>query len=270
MSQNIIPAMYSKTLGKILEEKGDLVRCVNGNYAGDLKEGDTAYAVTPGNITVRDYNGVPIPEEPDETDMEIVIDRYKYTSWKIPQKTQKQSHLDLTSIYAKRDSIAFDQARNQDILAQVVYADASNTFAQQALTKNNIYDILCDAYAMIGDNNALNQSERPFCVLNYKLINLLKKAPELTGTSALGDAVIKTGKVPDVCGFDIIISNHLVAAAGVYNIMFGTQDAITYAEQFKITEMEKKDFVTKYQTLYGYGLKTILPKALGKLPATIA
>jgi hypothetical protein len=78
------------------------------------------------------------------------------------------------------------------------------------------------------------------------------------------------GSIGKMAGVDILVCTNFAAVSGTYNIMFGTNDAITYASQVVDMEKNKKDFKTTVQGLYVYGAKVILPKALGKLVVTLS
>ena len=71
---------------------------------------------------------------------------------------------------------------------------------------------------------------------------------------------------------DVLVSTNLTAVSNKYYILAGTNDAITFASQLsKIESLRDKDsFSDLVRGLYLYGAKTVQPKALAKMVATVS
>jgi hypothetical protein len=266
---NFVPELTSKKLGKYLDNNTHMMKCVNRNYEGEIKNaGDSVKIVTPGNVTIRDYNGIIQTEKPSNTDTTLIVDQAKYFSFEATAIELAQSQSDLIPIYKERGGKALEIVRDTYLLSKVADADASNVISTSVVTKDNFYSKLSTARTLLGNNNAL-EGKKPFVIIDYVLEGLLNQAPEFIQANKLGEGTLTEGAIGRIAGFDILVSSNFTASSGTYNIMFGTDDAITYASQVVKSEMIDQNFKTVCQSLYTYGAKVILPKALGKLVVTL-
>jgi hypothetical protein len=112
-------------------------------------------------------------------------------------------------------------------------------------------------------------------------VGMLRKDVRFTGNGTTENmSILKNGKIPNVSGFDIRQSNNLSGATsgtlatvgGVYTILAGIKDAVTFAEQadnvdaFK-PEQGRGDAVKGF---HDYGGKVTRPYALASCPITKA
>lgn len=266
-----IPEIFSQKLGKSLDKTTVMMSCVNRNYEGEIRQqGDSVNIVTPGEIAVRKYAGVVVTDKPSATDQNFPVDQADYFSFEVSKIEEAQSHTDLISTYTKRAKKAIELNRDSYLLSLVANADASNVISTSVITKDNFYSKVVEAKKKLSLNNALNGGEKPWMIIDPELEALLVQAPEFIQANKLGENTLTEGSIGRIAGVDILVCTNFVAVAGTYNIMFGTNDAITYASQVVDMEKNKKDFKTTVQGLYVYGAKVILPKALGKLVVTLS
>lgn len=266
-----IPQIYSQKLGKNLDNTGVMMQCVNHNWEGEIKsKGDLVKIITPGDIDVRKYAGTVVTDKPTSTDQTFQITQADYFSFEVSKIEEAQSQTDLISTYTDRAKVAIELNRDSYLLSKVADAHADNTIATSVLTKYTIYDDFVEMYEKLGSSNALNEKNKPWVIIDYALRSLIVKAPEFIQATSAGDNVIRKGALGDFAGFDVLVCTNFSATAGTYNVMFGTNDAITYASQVVDMEKNKKDFKTTVQGLYVYDAKVVLPKALGKRVFTLS
>lgn len=268
---NFVPEIFSKKLGKSLDNKGVMMQCVNRDWEGEIKsKGDTVNIITPGNISVKKYGGVVTSEKPSSSNQQLLIDQADYFSFQVSKIEEAQSQEDLIKIYSERASIAVELARDSYLQGMVAYAHANNVISTSVVTKHNIYDKFVGAYEKLGTANALNSGKTPFIIIDFVLRSLIVENDYFVQATDLGDKVVRKGAIGQFAGFDVLVSTNFSASSGTYNVMYGTDEAITYASQVVDMEKDKKDFVTTVQGLYVYGAKVVLDKALGNLVLTLS
>lgn len=271
MTGNFVPEILSKKLGKNLDKSAVMMQVVNRNYEGEIREkGNSVDIVTPGDIAVRKWAGVVQTDKPASTIQNFPVDQADYFSFEVSKLEEAQSQEDLIGIYSKRASKAIELNRDSYVLSLVANADSSNVISTSVITKDNFYSKVVAARTCLGNNNALNQGENCWMVIDHNLEALALQAPEFIQANKLGEDTLTKGAIGRIAGMDILVCTNFAAVAGTYNIMFGTNDAITYASQVVDMEKNKKDFKTTVQGLYVYGAKVVLPKALGKLVVTLS
>ncbi len=268
---NFSPEIFSKKLGKNLDNTTNMMQCVNQNWAGEIKSaGDIVNIITPGDINVRTFGGAVTSDKPNSSNQQLTIDQAKYFSFQVSKIEEAQSQENLLDIYTKRAKIAIELVRDSYLLSKVADVDAGNVIPTSVVTKDNIYDKFCEAYQLLGTANALNDGQSPWIIVDYVLRSLIIRSPEYTQATAKGDAVIRDGALTNFAGFDVMVCTNFSASSGTYNTMFGTNDAITYASQVIDMEKNKKDFVTTVQGLYTYAALMQQPTCAGNLVLTLS
>jgi hypothetical protein len=268
---NFVPEILSQKLQKNLDKTGVMMQVVNRNYEGEIKQkGSSVDIVKPGSISVRKYAGTVITDKPSSTQQNFPVDQADYFSFEVSKIEEAQSQSNLIEIYSQRAKVAIELNRDSYLQALVADAAAANTISTSIITKNNIYDKFSNAYSLLGASNALNDGKRPWIIVDYALRKLLVNCPEFTQANQLGADTLRKGAVGEIAGFEVLTSTNFAAVGGTYSIMFGTNEAITYASQVVDMERNKKDFKTTVQGLYVYGAKVVEPAALGKLVVTLS
>lgn len=272
------PEIWSKKLSKTFHNSGAMMECVNKNFEGEIKgAGDTVKIRKAGSITVGTYDGSDFTfEEASTTLVELLIDQQKYFAFKVDDVAKAQSDINVMNSHLKEAKKAIELVKDTFLLSKHADVTAGNTIGEEgtpiALTKDNIYDKLCDLYEVLETSNALQGGVKPWLMINPKAKKLIKKSPEFTHASKAGDDTIRKGAIGEIAGFDIMVSTNLVEVGGKYYFMAGTNEAITFASQVATVEDVRleKNFGTGIKGLYVYGGKTECPEALAKLIATIA
>jgi hypothetical protein len=141
------------------------------------------------------------------------------------------------------------------------------------LTKTNILDYIVDTGTVMDEQNAPETGR--WMVLPAWATGMIKKS-DLKDAAMTGDpkSPIRNGLIGMIDRFTIYNSNLLATTADgggqtAYNIIFGTNEAITFATQLTETETirSQDSFADKIRGLQVYGYKTVQSKMLGLLYA---
>ena len=272
------PELWSKELNRRLVDYGVMFDCVNRNYEGEIKnQGDTVHIQTPAAVTIGTYveeTGINYEELKGDT-IPLVIDQAKYFGFKIPDIDKVQSNVNLMTNYtgeAKKEVI-----NTKDAYLHALGIAAAQDHGAVAITPENIYGTLVDMYAKLADANAIDadgkakDGTRPFVIVSPQVAAVIKKSPEATHGTKLGDDTVRKGAILDFAGFDVKQSTLIKNKSG-FAILAGTTEGITYAEQInKVRGLEDKDtFGTYVSGLYLFGGVAAQPKALVKATFTVA
>jgi len=276
MPANFIPEVMAKSV--LLALRNNMVGSsfVNRKYEGEIQAvGDTVNIVSPGAITISDYdkNGTLAWQALTDSQKQLIIDISKSFSFVVDDIDKFQSQPDIQQIYGDEAAFALKEVSDTLIFGKYIDASASNIIDTIVLTKSNIYS------QFVNMQKRLNKSKVPLegrrAAVGPDEYALLLEAPEFVHATADGDKVIASGKVGNIAGFEVFMTNNLTeeAAATVATgtntqrfLMFTHPNyGITMAEQ--ILNVEKIRLESKFGTgvrgLHVYGLKTVRPDALG-------
>lgn len=276
------PEIWSKRLLENLDDYGVMAECVNRDWEGEIKyAGDTVRITQPGNVTLNTHDDdTPIQyEQPKGNQFILTVDQQKDWGFKISTIEQRQSNVkDIQSKYISRARVAVVNAKD-GFMHTTGFAGVytSNQLGEVTVTKNTIYDFCLDLYEKLSDTNAIDSDgkasdgKRPYLVLPPALVKLIKQSEEAKNATTLGDEVIRKGTILQYAGFDIKQSTLIKPNTGKYNILAGTSDGITFADQIVETKVtEDKDFFGIFVAgLYVYGAKVVEPKALASAVVTV-
>lgn len=271
------PEIWSKELNRRLVDYGVMFDCVNKNYEGEIKnQGDTVHIQTPAEVTINTYvEGTDMIYEDLKGDtLPLVINQAKYFGFKVPDIDKVQSNVNLMSNYtseAKKEVV-----NTKDAYLHALGIAAAADQGTEAITAANIYGTLVDMYAALASANAIDadgkakDGSRPFVIVSPQVAAVIKKSPEATHATKLGDDTVRKGAILDFAGFDVKQSTLIKNNSG-FAILAGTTEGITYAEQInKVRGLEDiKSFGTYVSGLYLYGGLAVQPKALVKATFTV-
>ncbi|WP_027633065.1 P22 phage major capsid protein family protein [Clostridium hydrogeniformans] len=266
--KNFIPQIWSARLLANLDKKLVYANAVNRDYEGEIKSfGDTVKINKMGNVTVKDYKDGKIddPEELSSEQTILTIDQAKYFNFKVDDVDRAQANVKLVDKGMERASYAIQDVIDQYIAGLVKDANIKmgNNTTPIEVTVSNAYDILVDLGVKLDEKNVPRTGR--FVILPPFYLGLIAKDPRFTKEYK----VLENGLVEgaSVSGFSIRMSNNVPVNAGKYNIMAGTDMAISFAGQ--VTEIEayrpEKSFSDAMKGLYVYGTKVVQPDCLANL-----
>lgn len=250
------PKIWSDKININLDNYGAYNDIVNRKYEGDIKrKGDTVKFYTYGNLTVKDYTKADITfEDPQGTLTELKVDQNKFIAFEVDDIDKIQSNVDLVNGFTKRMAIAF--AKTKDLfLHNLAVAGAGKTLSSTTLTKDNVWEVICNMYAELASANAIvdgvdYSGKRPALVLTPKAEGILKQAPQYFA-NAFGNEVLRKGQIGIIGGFDVFVDSNIEGS----EMVALTSDAIMFAEQITETQTGKaeKSFKDYVKSLHVYG-----------------
>ena len=274
------PELWAKELNRLMLDSGVMLDCVNTKYEGLIKnEGDTVHIQTPGEVTVGNYDGETAInyQELDGDRATLVIDQKKFWGFIVKDIEKVQANVDYAEAYIKNAKKALVNAQDAFLLGKSVDVPAENQLGAVTLTKDNVYSKIVAVRTKLRKANAIDDTgldgtnKHPWMVVDPDTMGVILQAPEFIHATKLGDETLRKGAVGRIAGVDIKESTVLKAVGGKTTILAGTTEAITFAQQIiKVETIKDKDFFGDYvRGLYVYGAKTVNPKCLVSMEATI-
>ena len=280
MATNVFkPELWSKLLLRDIMNYGVMLDCVNRNYEGEIKnQGDTVHIQKIGDITINthDESKAMTHQNISGTTQVLKISQAKDFMFLVSDIDKVQANVELMTKYtnkAKKNVVNVKDA----YLHALGIAAATNDLGTVAVTPENIYGTLVDMFAELARANAIGadgkgeDGKRPYIVLPPEVVAVIKKSPEASHATTLGDDTVRKGAIMQYAGFDIKQSTN-VGADGTFNILAGTTEGITYAEQItKVESLKDKDYFGDFvRGLYLYGGLAAQPECLVKAVFTVA
>lgn len=284
-----IPAVYSKkTLRRFLAETVFQDIC-NRDYEGEIKKfGDTVYIRKDPAVVVNDYSigGTLTYDTPKEDAVEMVINKAKYTAFKVDDIDRAQSDMDLVNLFAKNTKREIAIKVDQEIMTYMATGAAAGNSgatagaisgninlgaagAPLAITKDNAINLLTKFNQVLDETNA--PPEQRWVVVPAWFCTLLKDG-DLKRSDVTGDAtgVIRTGLLGTIDGLRIYRNNNLYSvtdgttARKAYYILAGCPEACTFAAQIDKSDSLQipTSFGVYWRTLFVWGRLITQPKAL--------
>ena len=249
----------------------------NRNYEGDVQFAKSVRIVGVGSVTVKDYTQNSDMADPDtvlDTSLEMTIDYDKYFNFKISNKDQAQTRIDIMAENNKEAAYAIRDAIDSVIGSLYTDASASNLIGTDAAPKtpnltqgdaSNIYNLIEDCGVALSESKV--PLEGRWMIVPPRFAGLIRKDLKLTAAAPqIAQPGMLNGSITRLGGFSIMESHNVPNTAGAkYKIMFGTSKAMTFASQVndvRIMDMEKQ-FAKKVDGEYVFGCKVVRPECLG-------
>lgn len=279
MATNVFkPELWSKLLLRDIMNYGVMLDCVNRNYEGEIKnQGDTVHIQKIGDITINthDETKAMTHENLSGTTQVLKIDQAKDFMFLVSDIDKVQANVELMTKYTNKAKKNVVNVKDTYLHALGVAA-ATNDMGTVAITAENIYGTLVDMFAKLARANAIGtdgkgeDNKAPYLVLPPEVIAVLKKSPEATHATKMGDETVRRGALFNYAGFDIKQSTN-VGADDTFNILGGTTEGITFADQIiKVESIKDKDYFGDFvRGLYLYGGLAAQPECLVKAVFTV-
>ena len=272
-----VPELWSAILLKRLEASHVATNLVNRDYEGEIKNaGDTVHINTFSPVTIKEYNknsDIAAADRLTTTEQTLKIDQEKYFNFGIDDVDKAQALGGLMERAMR--SAAYGLADVADkFLFKTMAAEAETTIGVSTsspvkLTAANIYEEIVKVGVALDKKDV--PSEGRWIVLPPEAKGLLLLEDRFVSTGGVkAEEVIRKGYIGEVAGFEVFISNNLSSDADQeVNILAGTREATTYAEQIIKTEAYRKEkgFEDGVKGLHVYGAKVTQGDQLVKLIA---
>jgi HK97 family phage major capsid protein len=250
---------------------------INRNYEGDVQFAKSVRIVGVGSVTVKDYTQNSDMDDPDtvlDTSLEMTIDYDKYFNFKVSNKDQAQTKIDIMAENNKEAAYAIRDAIDSVIASLYTDAAAANLIGTDAAPKtpnlsqgdaSNIYNLIEDCGVALSESKV--PLEGRWMIVPPRFAGLIRKDLKLTAAAPqIAQPGMLNGSITRLGGFSIMESHNVPNTAGAkYKIMFGTSKAMTFASQVndvRIMDMEKQ-FAKKVDGEYVFGCKVVRPECLG-------
>jgi hypothetical protein len=260
---NFIPELWSTQLITAFRKNHVFTSLVNRSWEGEIRNaGDTVRITTPAAITVGAYTGTVSYQTPTSAQQSLIIDKDRYWAFQLDDVDQAQANVSLMQAYMTE--AAYSLADDVDADLASLYAQAGLTSIALDLGTDDFYDKMVLAGQQLDEKNVPRIGR--WVVMTPKgYADLLQNANFINATDA-GANLVREGALGRVAGFDVLVSNNLVnTTANTYAYMYGTNSAITMAEQVISTEALRgaTAFADQVRGRFVYGRKVVRPFALG-------
>ena len=208
ISQERYSKLVKAKVRKELKLKDGVV--FNNDYEGNPTAGSVKIPVRDTEVAVSDYDKADgIQGTVGSTAYEtMIIDKDKAVNEVIDGFDAKAVPDNLVA--DRLDSAGYSLAAQIDTDGATVLLAAATTVGESTLDKTNIYDKIVDIRTAMSEDNIPDDGKRYLLVIP-KTMALILKCEEFIKASDLGDAVVQSGIVGKIAGFNVIEWNDTTA-----------------------------------------------------------
>lgn len=273
---NFIPTVWSETLYQALDGAYIAVRNCNRSFEGAIRgKGDTVKICGIGPVSVFDYTkntDMSAPETLTDIARSLIISQAKAFNFQIDDIDRAQQSPKVMSEAMRVAASALSAAADQYVYSLYAQALSANTITQEALTHENVLDVLIEARKKLiaagvtGTDVVLEVSPDVAAVI--------LKAKILTADN--NDGVLESGYIGNFVGFRVYVSNNIATVVDsdktYHKCLARTRRAIAFAEQLSEIDAYRpeKRFADAVKGLHLYGAKLIFPDELVLLNVSVA
>lgn len=184
----------------------------NNRYEGDPKAGKVKVPVRDTEVQIGDYSKTDgaTPTHGDTTYLDVAIDKDKAVNEIIDGYDADAVPDNLVA--DRLDSAAYSLALQIEKDATAALEGVATQYDDTtALTKDNIYEKIVGVRTKMSKANVPNDGRR-FLLVTPDTFALVLTSPEFIKASDLGDAVVQTGAVGRIAGFNVYEDNTLTEA----------------------------------------------------------
>lgn len=203
----------------------------NNRYEGNPKAGVVKVPVRDTEVVVGDYNKATgaTATQGSTTYLDVTIDKDKSVNEIIDG--YDASAVPDNLVADRLDSAAYSLALQIEKDATTVMEAGATTYSDTtALTKDTIYESVVGVRTTMSKANVPNDGRR-FLLVTPDVYALLLTSPEFIKASDLGDAVVQTGAVGRIAGFNVYEDNTLGAKT---EFMAGHPDWCTRVNEWAV------------------------------------
>lgn len=276
---NFIPEIWSKKIEHDLERDCVYAEDCNRSYEGSVKQcGDTVHILGVGKPTIstlaRSVEGksnaaadITGPEEVEGTDTILTIDQIRYFNFMVGDIDKAQA---VDGLLDSLTSEANEGLANEvDKYIAALVTNAGNTVTNEALSKDNVLDVLDEGQQKLYENDVKATTE-VVVVIPPAVFTLFRKAYLAKDTN--NHEALANGKVARYGNMTVKISNNVNKSTKTYNCMMRTKRAVAYAQPVRHVEAYRPEgkFADAVKGFILFGAKVVRSKEMVKLALTIA
>ncbi len=262
---NFIPTVWSETLLNNLDREYIAVKNCTREFEGDIKkQGDLVKINSIGAINVFDYSKNSDMSEPqtlDGSSTQLEITESKAFNFQIDDVDRAQQTPKIMNAAMAEAAAALADTADKFIFNHWVRISEENTITSDAVTADNITDVLVSARELLYTNNVGGNTEVVLEV-SPRIASLILKCRINEGSNP---DVIENGLLGSFIGFKIYVSGNVATdEEGFDKCFLRTKRAIAFAEQLKGMEAYRpeKRFADAVKGLHLYGAKVIRPEEI--------
>lgn len=270
---NFIPEIWSTRLLRHLDKKLVFKQLVNSDYEGDIRNaGDTVRINQIGDVTIKSYtanNEIADPDQLNSAQTTLLIDQMKYYHFYVDDVDAAQSNVGLMDKAMQRAAYALADEIDADIAG--LYGDAgislddsgsAYSVGTDTTSDDSPYELIIDVSVNMDEANVPQQGR--WIVIPPWYHGIMLKHEDYK--QAWQD-YMRTGNIPTVAGFQVLVSNNLENDGTNWYVLAGTREAISFAGQVSETSAYRpeKRFADAIKGLYVYGRKVIQPNCLASI-----
>ena len=270
-NSKFIQTIWSKKIQDELELKCKLVKNCTTKYEGDCDYARTVKILAAGDPTIGDYTSVTSSgisvEDMQDSSQDLVIDQANYFAFYVDDIDKAQSVPGLPEEYQKK--AVHGLATKRDYYVATLIKNATNVTTASGMTEDYVKTAIDSAIVALRERNfdeegVIEITPAVYNVFKNKLLNISTDNPEY----------IKTGKVGEYDGFDVVMSNNLRKDGSYVYCDIRGKKAIAFAGQINKVETmrSEKFFKDVVRGLDTFGAKVIDEKRIQvvKIPDTSA
>jgi len=278
---NFIPEVWADRLKVHLDKALVYGMIVNREYQSDLMSfGDTVHINQVENITIGTYtkNGaIGTPETLVGNQTDLVIDAAKYFNFEVDDIDKAQAKPKVMDAAMQRAGYGLADVVDQYIAALYTGVAAANIvglgsdITPVVPVATDIYNYFTQAGMLLSEANVSTNGR--WAVIPPWMEKILKDSGEFTADTSMGDDVKVNGNIGRVSGFQVYVSNNVPnTALAKYKIIFGTNEAITFADQVNSVEAFRPElsFSDAVKGLEVYGGKLVHDNGIAVMTANKA
>ncbi len=272
---NFISTVWSETLLSALDSRYVGVANCNRAFEGDIREcGAVVKICGVGDVSVGDYTkntDMSAPQTLDDRLCELTVDQAKYFNFQIDDIDRAQSSPKLMSEAMRVAAAAL--ANTADAYVYSLYGDAGKTLTSEAVTADNVMDLLISARTALYAAGVSDMSDAVIEV-SPEVAALILKAKIALSTDN-GEA-LEAGCLGSVGGCRVFVSANIVKEEGngvtMHKCLARTRRAVAFAEQLSEIDAYRpeKRFADAVKGLHLYGAKVVHPEEMILLDLGVA
>jgi hypothetical protein len=283
-----VPEIWSRhIIANIDQVNVALAVMTNTDYEGEVRNaGDTVQVRTFGSITVQDYaRGTPIAAESlVPTKEAMTIDKAKYFAFDVDSLDVAQNDINAVDGYTQRAGVAMSNAIDAYVFG-LALAGAGNAVGTTSAPINithstdttSVYQQIVYAGLDLDQQDVVSEG-RWIIISPYAKSLLLQDTTHFVRASALGDAVVQSGRIGMTVGgamqrgylgqvgsMDVWVSNKVPTNGTYWACPYGQGRPIAYAAQIPPSTLEairlETTFATRVRGLLLHGGKVFTEDA---------
>lgn len=271
-----VPEIWSAELLRNLRNTLVYANLANRNYEGDIaRAGDTVHITSFADPAIRAYtkDGTITWDLLTDATRALLIDQANYFAFSVDDIDKRQA---LSGFVAETTlGAAYNLASAADVFVGAAMVTAANATANDlgavaVTTPDTAYQLLVNLRTKLTRSNT--PASGRWVVVPPELYGVLLRDDRFIRMDASGTTEgLRNGIVGRAAGFDVIESNVVPVAAGVYSVLAGHEWATTYAQNILETESIRREntFGDGVRGLHVYGAKVIRPAQLALADVTI-